>query len=104
MWSLDFHLRVYSADELYSIFAMTSLEEGILGASNWTDVWNNTAELDILDYVEDFEVRPQPRTYSCKYTNYTLGTEILSCLCPSKRTSQYKKIFSTVSSFDLKFS
>ena len=28
----------------------------MLGASNWTDVFNSTDELDVLDYYEDFEV------------------------------------------------
>ena len=42
--------------ELYSIFAITAQEEGILGRSNWTDVWNSKDELDVLDYYEDFEV------------------------------------------------
>ena len=49
-------LSFYVAVELYSIFAITAQEEGILGGSNWTDVWNNTDELDVLDYYEDFEV------------------------------------------------
>ena len=35
---------------------MVALEEGVLGASNWTDVFNSTDELDVLDYYEDFEV------------------------------------------------
>ena len=35
---------------------MVALEEGVLGASNWTGVFNSSAELDVLDYYEDFEV------------------------------------------------
>ena len=46
----------YIIAELYSIFAITAQEEGILGPSNWTDVWYSTGELDVLDYYEDFEV------------------------------------------------
>ena len=49
-------MKLFFAAELYSIFAITAQEEGILGASNWTDVWYNTEELDVLDYYEDFEV------------------------------------------------
>ena len=46
----------YFAEELIDIFYMLSLEEGVLGASNWTDVFDSSAELDVLDYYEDFEV------------------------------------------------
>ena len=49
-------MAFYVIVELYSIFAITAQEEGILGASNWTDVWYSMEELDVLDYYEDFEV------------------------------------------------
>ena len=47
---------IHLVDELVSIFTITAAEEGILGASSWTDVWSSKDELDVLDYYEDFEV------------------------------------------------
>ena len=57
----------YIQAELYTIFAAMAAEEGILGSSDWTDVWSNTQQLDVLDYLEDFEVKNfvGPRSISC---------------------------------------
>ena len=48
--------HIHLVDELVIIFTITAAEEGILGASSWTNVWSSKDELDVLDYYEDFEV------------------------------------------------